>query len=111
MLIRKLGILGLEVTELYGVEPWAVDHLNPLGLIFCYLCTEATEQGEEDRNEFDITDSDAEDIWFAHQLSNDACASQAILNVVLNCRNVDMGPDIRHFRQDTLKMNSVVSSQ
>lgn len=109
MLIRKLGIEGLEVTELYGIEPWAVDHLNPLGLIFCYLCTEEPEDDEDNRaNDFDIPDPDAENVWFAHQLSDDACASQAILNVVLNCQDVRLGSQLRHFHEDTLKMSSIV---
>ena len=111
MLLRKLGIVGLEVTELYGIEPWAVDHLNPLGLIFCYLCADETEQNDDDAtNAFDVPDPESESVWFAHQLSDDACASQAILNVVLNCREVQLGSDLRHFYEDTVTMSSVVGA-
>ncbi|KAJ6532806.1 hypothetical protein B0H10DRAFT_2148262 [Mycena sp. CBHHK59/15] len=38
----------------------------------------------------DFDDPAAERVWFANQLSDDACASLAILNVVLNCPDIEM---------------------
>jgi ubiquitin carboxyl-terminal hydrolase L5 len=83
-LIRKLGIRNLELVEMYDIEPWAVDHLNPRGLIFCFLWRKDSHCPAE------FVDPAAERVWFANQLSDDACASHAILNVLLNC------PDIEH---------------
>ncbi|KAI0739428.1 cysteine proteinase [Daedaleopsis nitida] len=107
-LIRKLGVRGLEVTELYSVEAFATDHLNPYGLIFCYLC----EDGSTTKNDFDssdeLEDPDARAVWFANQLSDDACSSQAILNVLLNCKGVDLGPELKEFAADTEKMTPVM---
>ena len=31
-LVRRLGVRAVDVVELYDIEPWAVDHLRPLGL-------------------------------------------------------------------------------
>lgn len=101
---------GLEVTEIYDIEPWAMSHLRPYGLVFCYLCSEDTDnQGTAGQ----ISDDDAEDedmqrVWFANQLSDDACASQAILNVLFNCHSVDLGDRLREFRDDTRNMSAVV---
>ncbi|OSC98653.1 cysteine proteinase [Trametes coccinea BRFM310] len=107
-LIRRLGVRGLEVIELYSVEPYETDHLNPYGLILCYLC----DSGEDTTNEFDadeeLDDPDARPVWFANQLSDDACASQAILNVLLNCKGVDVGPVLREFAADTADMSPVM---
>ncbi|KAI0791321.1 hypothetical protein C8Q75DRAFT_715566 [Abortiporus biennis] len=113
MLVRKLGFQHLEVTEIYDIEPWAVDHLDPIGLIFCYLCTDDTmlpDADEDDiESEYDIPDPDIEDtVWFAHQLSDDACATQAILNVLLNYEDVQLDENIRRFKEDTEKMSSVM---
>ena len=108
MLIRKLGVRGLEVTELYGIEPSETDHLNPHGLVFCYLCDDdaGAEGGFQEEDE--LADPDARDVWFANQLSDDACASLAVLNVLFNCRGVDLGPALREFAADTEKMSPVV---
>ncbi|CCL98478.1 uncharacterized protein FIBRA_00476 [Fibroporia radiculosa] len=104
-LIRKLGIRGLEVTEIYDIEPWAVDHLSPHGLIFCYLCTDEKNGTKRYDN---IDDPDAERVWFANQLSNDACATQAILNVLLNCPGIELGDELQDFRVETEHMSSVM---
>ena len=108
-LIRKLGVSGLEVTELYSVEAFATDHLNPYGLVFCYLCEADSSAKVEFSTDDDLDDLDARSIWFANQLSDDACASQAILNVLLNCRGLDLGQELREFAADTEKMSPVVS--
>ena len=107
-LIRKLGVRGLEVTELYGIEPSETDHLNPHGLVFCYLCDDDAGAEGEFRAEDELADPDARDVWFANQLSDDACASLAVLNVLFNCRGVDLGPALREFAADTEKMSPVV---
>ena len=98
------------MTELYSIEPFATDHLNPYGLVFCYRCDEETDAQEEFGEDEDLEDPDARAVWFANQLSDDACASQAILNVLLNCKGVDVGPQLREFATDTEKMSPVVST-
>ncbi|RPD58222.1 cysteine proteinase [Lentinus tigrinus ALCF2SS1-7] len=107
-LIRKLGVRGLEVTELYSVEPFATDHLNPYGLIFCYLCEDGIGAQNDSGSSDDLEDPDARTIWFANQLSDDACSSQAILNVLFNCKGVDIGVELREFAADTEKMSPVM---
>ncbi|KAI0086765.1 cysteine proteinase [Irpex rosettiformis] len=106
-LIRKLGIRGLEVTEIYDIEPWATDHLKPRGLIFCYPFDD--DEGIQNDPDGELSlDPDAENIWYAYQLSNDTCASQAVLNVVLNLTGVDMEGDLRRFSSETTKMDPIM---
>lgn len=97
-----MGIKGLEVVEIYDIEPWAVDHITPRGLFFCFLWR------KDNHRPGDFKDVAAERVWFANQLIDDACASQAILNVVLNCSDVDIGDQLRSFREDTEGMSPVV---
>lgn len=106
ILLRKLGVRGLEVVEIYDIEPWAVNHLDIRGLIFCYPC--ADDQSEAKPDYLDFPDPDAEAVWYAHQLSTDACASQAILNVVLNLDDVKLSPELRAFHDDTRQMDPLV---
>ncbi|KAF9466703.1 hypothetical protein BDZ94DRAFT_1212162 [Collybia nuda] len=101
-LTRKLGVRNIELVELYDIEPWAVDHLNPHGLIFCFLWRKDNHRPTE------FEDPAAERVWFANQLSDDACASHAILNVVLNCPEIDIGVNLQMFKEDTQNMTPVM---
>ncbi|KAJ7119953.1 cysteine proteinase [Mycena crocata] len=101
-LTRRLGIQGLEVVELYDIEPYAVEHLSPRGLIFCFLWQKDVHRAR------DFKDPAAERVWFANQLSGDACASLAMLNIVFNCPEVDIGDTLTVFRQETEKMSPVM---
>ena len=56
----------------------------------------------------ELADPDAEDVWFAHQLSVDACASQTIMNVCLNMEELSMSAQLRDSYYDTLKMDPLV---
>lgn len=110
-LIRKIGVQALEVIELYSVEPYETDHLNPYGLIFCYLCDSGEDATDGLTSDEAFIDPDARSIWFAEQLSDDACASQAILNVLLNCKGIDIGPALKEFAADTERMSAVVGDR
>ncbi|KAF9554244.1 cysteine proteinase [Agrocybe pediades] len=101
-LTRSLGIHGLELVEMYDIEPWAVDHLKPHGLIFCFMWHKDTHRPT------DFNDPAAERVWFANQLSDDACATHAILNVLLNCPHIDVGEEMRAFKRDTEGMSPVM---
>ena len=102
-LTRRLGIHGLELVEMYDIEPWAVDHLNPYGLNFCFMWH------KDSHRPADFEDPAAERVWFANQLSDDACATQAILNVLLNCPDIDIGEELRNFKEETESMSPVVN--
>ncbi len=102
-LTRKLGVKHLEIVEVYDIEPWAVDHLHPYGLVFCFRWRKDTHRPT------DFKDPAAEHVWFANQLSDDACASQAILNILFNCSNVDIGTGLSEFKEYTREMSPKVS--
>lgn len=103
-LLRTLGVTGHEVVEIPEIAPWALEPLNPKGLIFCYLWK------KEGFRRYPFDDPDAANVWFAEQLVDDACASLAMLNVVLNAPNMNIGPALTEFRADTKEMSSAVNS-
>ncbi|KAJ7781782.1 cysteine proteinase [Mycena maculata] len=101
-LTRRLGIRGLELVELYDIEPWAVDHLNPRGLVFCFLWRKDAHRPA------DFDDPAAEKVWFANQLSDDACASLALLNIALNCPDIAIGDELSELKRETESMSPVM---
>ncbi|PBL04019.1 cysteine proteinase [Armillaria gallica] len=41
----------------------------------------------------------------ANQLNDDACTSQAILNILLNCSNINIGMELSEFKEYTREMS------
>jgi len=109
-LVRTLGVRGLQVVELYDIEPWASDHLHPIyGLVFCFLWKKDNDVLSKKKPEgIEDGEDDSAKLWFANQLSDDACASMAILNVLLNVEEVDIGEKLKEFRSETERMSSPV---
>ncbi|KIY61595.1 cysteine proteinase [Cylindrobasidium torrendii FP15055 ss-10] len=110
-LTRKLGISGLDFVELYDIEPSAVDHLRPHGLICCFLWRKDAPSRPARPTDGASKDADElgpESVWFANQLSDDACASQAILNVLFNCPDVRLGSEMTFFKEETKGMSPVM---
>ncbi|KAJ3841487.1 ubiquitin C-terminal hydrolase [Lentinula raphanica] len=99
-LTRRLGVKNLSVVEVFDIEPWATDHLQPHGLIFCFHWRKDVHRPAEFEN--------PEQVWFANQLSDDACATHAILNVLLNCPTVNLGHELEQFRSETKEMSPVM---
>ncbi|KAJ7644005.1 ubiquitin C-terminal hydrolase [Roridomyces roridus] len=101
-LTRRLGIRRVELIELYDIEPWAVEHLSPRGLVFCFLWR------KDNHRPSDFADPAAARVWFANQLSDDACASLALLNIALNCPDLAVGEELEEFRRETEGMSPVM---
>ncbi len=78
-LINKFGVRGVQVEEL-----WSLDQLEQLGdvvhgLVFLFKWTP-----DDDPQGTVVRDSRAERMFFARQVIQNACATQAILSVLLN---------------------------
>ncbi|KAF8492513.1 hypothetical protein JB92DRAFT_3237349 [Gautieria morchelliformis] len=103
-IIRGMGVQGVEVEEVYSIEAWAIDHLRPRakGLIFCF------PHEKDFHPKSDFCDPTSQNVWFANQLSDDACATQAILNVLLNIQDVRLGERVQSFKDETADFDSVM---
>lgn len=83
--IISTGCDGLQVEELWSMDEENFKNLEPIhGLIFLFKWVQEESTGAV------VSDSRLEKIFFAKQVIPNACATNAILSVLLNCKHTDM---------------------
>ena len=95
-LIKKFGVTGAQVEELWSLDDEHFDNLRPIhGLIFLFKWVQDDEPSGNV-----VEESSSNKIFFAKQVINNACATQAILSVLLNCEHNDisLGPNLEEFK-------------
>jgi len=106
-MIENLGVKGVEVRELYSMDVEslrAVDDLH--GLVFLFKWQKepsivASNMEGENRGSHAA-------LWFARQLINNACATIAIANVLMNASNIELGSELSQLKAFTSDMDSEV---
>eukprot|EP00752_Nemacystus_decipiens_P018534 g16617.t1 len=96
-LIESVGVRGVQVEELYSLDDDSFNRLQPIyGLVFLFKWT-----GESD-DRAPIDAGSQPELFFARQVIPNACATQAILSVLLNCADkVDLGETLSDFKAFT----------
>lgn len=87
-LVGKLGVPSVQVEEIYSMDDDPlITKLKPeiYGFIFLFKWTKSLQPREP------LTMYD-EDLFFARQIVNNACATQAILSILLNANVTVTGP-------------------
>lgn len=96
-LIRGFGCSGVQMEEIWSLDEETIQRLNPIhGLIFLFKW----RSGEEADGSI-VRDSRMEDIFFAKQVINNACATQAIISILMNVNHPDMnlGENLSNFKE------------
>lgn len=99
-LIKSIGVNGVQVEELYDLSIENLIELQPVhGLIFLFKWEK--EESFDDADGRQLIDQSMDmpnQVFFAKQQVNDACATQAIVSVLLNrTEQIDIGPQLRDF--------------
>ncbi|KNC84149.1 hypothetical protein SARC_03631 [Sphaeroforma arctica JP610] len=74
------------------------------GLIFLFKWTQDPEPRE-------TVAEIPEDLFFAHQITENACATQAILSIILNCPDIELGPTLTDFKTFTKDFDSKLKGE
>ncbi|XP_022131006.1 ubiquitin carboxyl-terminal hydrolase isozyme L5 [Pieris rapae] len=102
-LIKKFGVTGAQVEEMWTIDDGIFENLRPVhGLIFLFKYV----QHEEPTNPV-VTDDRLQKIFFAKQVINNACATQAVISLLLNCNHPDihLGPELTMLKEFSMSFD------
>ncbi|XP_017080446.1 ubiquitin carboxyl-terminal hydrolase isozyme L5 [Drosophila eugracilis] len=94
-LIREFGCDGAQVEEIWSLGSESFKNLEPIhGLIFLFKWVQEDEPAGK-------VVLDRENIFFAKQVINNACATQAILSLLMNLDHEDikLGETLTNFKE------------
>lgn len=99
-LIKGFGVEGLQVEEIVTLEKECFQKMEPIyGLIFLFKCIDdKVTEGNI------VQDNRLDNIFFAEQVISNACATQAIISVLLNLegqKDIKLGGTLTDFKDFT----------
>ncbi|KAI5850115.1 ubiquitin carboxyl-terminal hydrolase [Tricharina praecox] len=102
-LVENLGVKDVQFEEMISLDSSYLQQLPPVyGVIFLFKYP-VGESKPSDGTAADGTfdPGAAENLFFANQVIQNACATQAILSVLLNRADIDVGKDLKDFGEFT----------
>ncbi|KAK6608195.1 ubiquitin carboxyl-terminal hydrolase, family 1 [Botrytis cinerea] len=96
-ILREYGVKDVKIQEVLGLEDEMLQYLRKpvYGLVFLFKYIEDGSEDEETPLKC------PNHIWFANQTTHNACATIALLNIVMNVPDLDLGDCIGSFKEDT----------
>lgn len=98
-LISKFGVKGVQVDELYDLEPSTIGAMSPVyGLVFLFKWQKDTS------NTRPVLEDGMPGVFFAKQVISNACATQAIVSILMNRPDVDLGEELSSVKKFTMDL-------
>lgn len=95
LLLEDFGVSGVQVEEIYDLSKPVSVSQKCYGFIFLFKWIEERRSRrktmEEQKEKFVTDDTVVNDMFFAHQIIPNSCATHALLSILLNCEDVRLG--------------------
>uniref|UniRef100_A0A673ZWI5 Ubiquitin carboxyl-terminal hydrolase n=1 Tax=Salmo trutta TaxID=8032 RepID=A0A673ZWI5_SALTR len=103
MCVYNVGVKGVQVEEIYDLQSKCPSPVY--GFIFLFKWIEERRSRRKVSTLVDetsvIDDDIVNDMFFAHQLIPNSCATHALLSVLLNCSGVELGTTLSRMKTFT----------
>ncbi|KAJ7316724.1 hypothetical protein JRQ81_002886 [Phrynocephalus forsythii] len=103
LLVEDFGVKGVQVEEIYDLQSKCQGPVY--GFIFLFKWIEERRSRRKVSTLVDetsvIDDDIVNNMFFAHQLIPNSCATHALLSVLLNCNSVELGPTLSRMKEFT----------
>ncbi|XP_023646803.2 ubiquitin carboxyl-terminal hydrolase BAP1 [Paramormyrops kingsleyae] len=103
LLVEDFGVKGVQVEEIYDLQSKCQSPVY--GFIFLFKWIEERRSRRKVSTLVDetsvIDEEIVNDMFFAHQLIPNSCATHALLSVLLNCNGVELGPTLSRMKAFT----------
>ncbi|KAK8136432.1 hypothetical protein PG984_004372 [Apiospora sp. TS-2023a] len=101
-MLQSFGAPSFQIRELWGLDPEALAFLpRPVhGLIFLYQYNE----DDEDEDMAEKREECPDGLWFGNQTTTNACATVAIMNILMNAADPGFGPELTEFKAATANL-------
>ncbi|XP_063797427.1 ubiquitin carboxyl-terminal hydrolase BAP1 isoform X1 [Pseudophryne corroboree] len=103
LLVEDFGVKGVQVEEIYDLQSKCPGPVY--GFIFLFKWIEERRSRRKVSTLLDDTSVIEEEVvnnmFFAHQLIPNSCATHALLSVLLNCSGVHLGPTLSRIKDFT----------
>jgi len=98
---RILGLLGvknIKVDEMSELDSASFLPADVYGLIFLFQYTGDSENDER-------ADVKEKSLWFANQTTSNACATIALLNIIMNAQSLDIGEKLKELKRQSTNLS------
>jgi len=99
-LIETFGVGDIEVEEIYSLNPDDQKLGTSFGLIFLFKWKSEVDERPV------LSPMEVPDLFFARQVIPNACATQAILSVILNSKDIVYGETLANFKAFASELDS-----
>ncbi|KAJ3336016.1 Ubiquitin carboxyl-terminal hydrolase bap1 [Gonapodya sp. JEL0774] len=99
-LISQLGVAGVQVEEVFDITSLEGSDANIYGFVFLFRYEGATTLPPD----VSVAPDDGT-VFFAKQIIQNACATQAILSILMNA-DIELGPMLTEFRDFTSMLDA-----